>query len=91
MFHESFYLYNTTMSTSLLVALRCPISGQIMVDPVILASSGVSYERSLLETWIEERGTDPETGEPLADRRVLENPCLKSLIEAVVTGLNLAA
>ena len=78
------------MSTSLLLALRCPISGEIMADPVILACSGLSYERRLLESWIAERGTDPETGEPLADRRVLENPCLKSLIEAVVAGLNLA-
>ena len=78
------------MSNSLIIALRCPISGEIMEDPVILACSGVSYERSLLERWIEERGTDPETGEPLVDRRVLENPCLKSLIGAVVAGLNLA-
>lgn len=79
------------MATSLIIALRCPISGEIMEDPVILACSGVSYERRELEAWIEENGTDPESGEPLADLRVLENPCLKSLIEAVVAGLNLAA
>jgi hypothetical protein len=71
--------------------MRCPLSGEIMQDPVILACSGVSYERAVLAEWILQVGTDPESGEPLSDARVLENPCFKSLIQAVVVGLNLAA
>ena len=77
------------MSTSLILALsRCPISGEIMQDPAILACSGVSYERRVLETWIADNGTDPRTGEPLTDWRVLENKCLRSLIARIVSSLN---
>jgi hypothetical protein len=75
---------------ALLLTMRCPLSGEIMQDPVILACSGVSYERAVLAEWIRHVGTDPESGEPLDDARVLENPCFKSLIQAVVVGLNLA-
>jgi hypothetical protein len=74
---------------ALVTTLRCPISGMIMQDPVILRCSGVSYERSVLEAWINVEGTDPESGEPLDDVRVVDNPCFKSLIQAVVARLNL--
>ena len=74
---------------ALVATLRCPISGGIMQDPVILRCSGVSYERSVLDAWIEVEGTDPGTGEPLEDVRVVDNPCFKSLIQAVVARLNL--
>ena len=72
---------------ALLLTMRCPLSGEIMQDPVILACNGVSYERAVLEEWIREVGTNPESGEPLDDVRVMENPCFKSLIQAVVHGL----
>jgi hypothetical protein len=66
-------------------AMSCPISGEIMKDPVILARSGVSYERAAIEAWIVERATDPGSGEPLEqDARLIENPCLKALIESVI-------
>jgi hypothetical protein len=65
-------------------ALSCPISGEIMSDPVILVCSGVSYERAAIEAWIVERATDPGSGEPLRDARLIENPCLKALIEAII-------
>ena len=75
---------------ALILTLRCPLSGEIMQDPVILACNGVSYERVVLEEWIRENGTNPESGEPLDDARVLENPCFKSLIQAVGRGLGVA-
>ena len=56
---------------ALVATLRCPISGGIMHDPVILRCSGVSYERSVLEAWIEVEGTDP--GTPCA-RQFLNEP-----------------
>ena len=71
------------MAASLIIALRCPLSGEIMRDPVLLVCSGLSYERRVLETWIADNGTDPESGEPLTDGRVLENRCLRLLIEMV--------
>jgi hypothetical protein len=72
---------------ALLLTMRCPLSGEIMQDPVILACNGLSYERAVLEEWIREVGTNPESGGPLDDARVMENPCFKSLIRAVVHGL----
>jgi hypothetical protein len=56
-----------------------------MRDPVILTCSGLSYERCCIEEWIREVGTDPESGLPLYDTRIMENPCLRGLIEAVVS------
>ncbi len=74
---------------ALIATLRCPISGNIMQDPVILRCTGISYERSVLEAWIRVEGTDPLSGEPLTDERVVDNPCFKSLIQGVVSRLNL--
>jgi hypothetical protein len=44
-------------------ALRCGLTGQVMVDPVIVWTDsnpalvcGGSYERSTLEQWLAERG-----------------------------------
>lgn len=74
-------------SNALINALSCPLSGEIMNDPVILVSSGVSYERSAIQDWIRQYATDPASDEPLTDVRLIENPCLKSLIQAVVANL----
>ncbi len=76
------------MTRALINSLRCPISGIIMGDPVILSCSGLSYERSVLENWMRLRGTDPESGEALqADARVMENICLKELIQAILVNM----
>jgi hypothetical protein len=74
-------------TTALINTLRCPISGVIMSDPVILACSGLSYERAVLENWIRVHGTDPASGEKLQDARVVGNPCFRSLIEAIVASM----
>ena len=73
---------------ALINSLRCPISGIIMGDPVILSCSGVSYERSVLENWMRLKGTDPESGEPLQqDARVMENICLRGLIQSILSNM----
>ena len=42
--------------------LRCPVSLEVMKDPVLLAQSGVSYEREYLVKCLAERpGVDPQT------------------------------
>ena len=70
----------------LIDSLLCPISNEIMQDPVILRCSGMSYERCCIEEWIRDVGTDPESGLPLHDSRIIDNPCLKGLIETVVAS-----
>eukprot|EP00291_Cryptomonas_curvata_P021604 CAMPEP_0172173752 /NCGR_PEP_ID=MMETSP1050-20130122/13257_1 /TAXON_ID=233186 /ORGANISM="Cryptomonas curvata, Strain CCAP979/52" /LENGTH=98 /DNA_ID=CAMNT_0012845599 /DNA_START=200 /DNA_END=496 /DNA_ORIENTATION=- len=62
-----------------------------MTDPVILCESGWSYERKPIDDWIRRHGTDPRTGRPLRDCRLIENPCLRSLITACVQSLPAAA
>jgi hypothetical protein len=66
--------------------IRCPISGLFMSDPAILAGTGLSYERASIVAHLAARGTDPESGDPLdaAQQRLLPNPALKALIDAVL-------
>ena len=78
------------MSTDALInTLRCPITGNIMVDPAILVCTGLSYERTALENWIVVHGTDPASGEKLQDARIVSNPCFRSLIEAIVGSMGI--
>lgn len=43
-------------------ALLCPISREIMSTPVMLFASGMTYEKEMIERWLESNSTDPETG-----------------------------
>ncbi|TVU05474.1 hypothetical protein EJB05_48640, partial [Eragrostis curvula] len=58
----------------------CPITLEIMTDPVIIAT-GQSYERRSIQKWID-RGerTCPKTREPLAHLSLAPNYALKNLI-----------
>ncbi|XP_028765462.1 U-box domain-containing protein 15 [Neltuma alba] len=58
----------------------CPITLEIMTDPVIIAS-GQTYERESIEKWFESnRDTCPKTREPLAHLSLAPNYALKNLI-----------
>ena len=59
---------------------RCPISLQLMSDPVII-SSGQTYERVCIEKWFSE-GHDmcPKTQQKLSYLGVTPNYCVKGLI-----------
>ena len=41
--------------------LTCPITAELMVDPVI-AADGQTYEREAMELWLEKHDTSPLTG-----------------------------
>ncbi|KAH7431011.1 hypothetical protein KP509_08G025200 [Ceratopteris richardii] len=59
---------------------KCPISLEIMVDPVII-SSGHSYERSSITRWFEEGHTTcPKTGSKLLHYDLTPNFCLRRII-----------
>lgn len=59
---------------------RCPISLQLMSDPVII-SSGQTYERVYIEKWINEgHDTCPKTQQSLTHLGVTPNYCVKGLI-----------
>ncbi|XP_010460713.1 PREDICTED: U-box domain-containing protein 17 [Camelina sativa] len=58
----------------------CPISLDLMTDPVII-STGQTYDRSSIARWIEEgHCTCPKTGQMLMDSRIVPNRALKNLI-----------
>ena len=52
--------------------LICPISHEIMLDPVI-AADGTTYERQQIERWLHDHDTSPLTGLPLAHKELLPN------------------
>ncbi|KAI3437314.1 RING-type E3 ubiquitin transferase, partial [Psidium guajava] len=69
------------MSTQLPEDFRCPISLEIMSDPVIL-SSGHTFDRSSIQRWIDAgHRTCPITKLPLPDHpSLIPNHALRSLI-----------
>ncbi|KAL9226394.1 hypothetical protein vseg_002213 [Gypsophila vaccaria] len=60
--------------------LRCPISLQLMYDPVIIAS-GQTYERVCIEKWFSDgHNTCPKTQQQLCHLCLTPNYCVKGLI-----------
>jgi hypothetical protein len=58
----------------------CPISWDLMRDPVII-STGQTYDRSSISRWIDEgHCTCPKTGQMLVHSRVVPNKALRNLI-----------
>lgn len=58
----------------------CPISGEIMKDPVI-TPSGISYERETIETWLKKKPVDPLSKKPLDVKDLIPNRSLKDTIQ----------
>ncbi|KAI6692159.1 hypothetical protein NL676_019869 [Syzygium grande] len=60
--------------------LRCPISLQLMYDPVII-SSGQTYERICIEKWFSDgHNTCPKTQQKLSHLCLTPNYCVKGLV-----------
>jgi len=57
----------------------CPITNEIMNDPVI-DPQGNSYERKAIENWVAEHGTSQVTGTQLSVDQLYPNRALKSII-----------
>lgn len=58
----------------------CPITHQIMTDPVILVESGNTYEREAILKWLKTRKSDPATNEPISDEAIAPNRAIKRMI-----------
>lgn len=59
----------------------CPITQEIMVDPVIVIESGMVYERAAIEAWFQQHDTDPMTNCALKSKAVLGILAFKQSIE----------
>jgi len=62
---------------------RCPITRQIMVDPVS-TSDGQTYEREAIEEWLRTKNTSPATGAKLTNKNLTPNIRLKSIISEFI-------
>jgi hypothetical protein len=58
----------------------CPISQQVMHDPVVL-SDGHTYERRHIERWLQDRNTSPVSNEALPQTMAFPNHALRNAIE----------
>jgi hypothetical protein len=63
----------------------CPITQEIMQDPVI-GLDGNSYERSAIEKWLAKETTSPLTREPMSNI-LIPNRQLKEAIDSYKKGL----
>ncbi|XP_078429242.1 U-box domain-containing protein 17-like [Wolffia australiana] len=60
--------------------LCCPISLDLMRDPVVVAT-GQTYDRAAIAQWLDEgHRTCPTSGQPLAHTRLVPNRALRNLI-----------
>lgn len=67
---------------NLKISLECPISGEIMDDPVT-CSDGHTYDRKNIYNWLItlNKNTSPITGAVLQSKNLIPNHAVKSMIE----------
>jgi len=59
----------------------CPISHELMEDPVIVVETGQTYERNRIEQWFKDNSRDPLTNQHLHKRTLTPNIALRNTIE----------
>lgn len=59
----------------------CPITQDIMKDPVILVETAQTYEREALIMWLKDHDTDPLTNITLSSKLFISNLKLKNVIQ----------
>lgn len=59
---------------------RCPITHQLMEDPVKCAD-GHTYERAAITKWLERHHTSPMTREPMTTEQLFIDRTMKSQID----------
>ena len=61
-------------------ALMCPITRELMTDPVVCAD-GHTYERSAIEHWLSTHDTSPKTGLELEHTGLVPNHAIRAAID----------
>lgn len=59
----------------------CPITQEIMKEPVITITKGISYEKTAIINWLKKNQTCPKTRTPLNADQLIPNYALKNTIE----------
>lgn len=60
-------------------ALCCPITGDLMADPVVTAC-GITYDRAAIAQWLSRHNTDPVTRAVLKEKALHANILAKTLV-----------
>lgn len=68
------------MNNAIMSTITCPITQDIMVEPV-QGSDGKTYEKTAIIRWLQEHGTSPETRQPMQISSLKENYAIKYLID----------
>ena len=68
--------------TGLADQVRCPITLEVMKDPV-LASDGHTYERAAIEDWLRTHDTSPMTNARLGSKELMPSLVLRSIISGL--------
>lgn len=72
--------------------LVCPLTGQVMSDPVMLVATGRTYERAAIEDWIAERGAVcPRSRSRLQTTMLVENAAVRERLEELRAAAAAAA
>ncbi|KAL3536605.1 hypothetical protein ACH5RR_005066 [Cinchona calisaya] len=75
-------LRRTASDLNIPADFRCPISLDLMQDPVVV-STGQTYDRASISLWIDSgHNTCPKTGQNLSHTDLISNRALKNLIAA---------
>jgi len=61
-------------------ALKCPLTQQIMNEPVII-SDGYSYEKKIIEEWLRRNCVSPITGSQIKQDLIIPNLTLEKIIK----------
>lgn len=64
-------------------AVFCPISLELMVDPVTVVETGQTYERSTIKSWLYTHSTDPITNVELQTKKLVQNIALRKVIQTI--------
>jgi len=59
----------------------CPISTEMMIDPVMLLETGATYERKCIEEWLQNHDSDPSTGLHINSKEIVGVLALRNAIE----------
>ena len=64
----------------------CPISNQLMKDPVVLEEDGHIYERKAIEKWLKNSMNSPSSGKELTSKTLTPATTLRRRIRREIKG-----
>ena len=75
----------TAANDTIIESITCPITGDIMRDPV-QGTDGHTYERSAIEEWLRRNPTSPQTREPMQISTLKVNASIRFLCDKYHAG-----